>query len=190
MKIFWMLTSICFRIDGWSSISQKYIQSLLCCFINMEERMLQSQIACHTFLCLYQPRSLWNWIMETRDMPKELGLFYITFLTVILYIQWDQFIIVQVTLPTPSHQVPSDFLLGFKRLRLNLLNVVTLLTLRVVLGDPPTRLKTNLNIFKSKFSNSTLTETVILLSQLSGTYQNKIYLRLFISVFITSLLLD
>ena len=35
--------------------------------------MLQSQIACHAFLCLSQPRLLLNWLMETRDMPNELG---------------------------------------------------------------------------------------------------------------------
>ena len=73
-------------------------------------------------------------------MPNGLGLFYVDFLNVTLYIQWDQFIIVQVTLTTPSHQVPSNFILGFKMLRLNLLNIVTLLTLKVVLRDHPNRL--------------------------------------------------
>ena len=76
--------------------------------------MLQSQIACHTFLCLSPPRPLWNWLIKTRDMPKELGLFYVVFLTVRLYIQLDQFIIVQVTLPTLYHQVPSSFILVLK----------------------------------------------------------------------------
>ena len=33
------------------------------------------------------------------------------------------------------------FMLDFKRLRLNILNIVTLLTLNLVLGDHPTRLK-------------------------------------------------
>ena len=79
--------------------------------------------------------------METRDMHKELVLFYVTYLNVPLYIQWDQFIIVQVTLPTPSHQVPSNYILDWKRFSLNLLNVVTLLTLKVILRDHPTRLK-------------------------------------------------
>ena len=76
-------------------------------------------------------------------MPKELGLFYIDFLTVPLYIQWDQFIIVQVTLTTPSHQVTSNFILVLKSLHLNLLNIVNSLTLRDVLGDHPARLKKN-----------------------------------------------
>ena len=50
------------------------------------------------FLCLSQLIPLWNWQIETRDMPKELGLSYVIFITVQLYIQLDQFIIVQVNL--------------------------------------------------------------------------------------------
>ena len=38
MKIFWMLTSICFNIDWWSPLLQNFIQSLLRVFINMEEK--------------------------------------------------------------------------------------------------------------------------------------------------------
>ena len=68
--------------------------------------MLQSKIDYHAFICLSQPRTLRNWLIETRDMNNELGLFYVVLITVPLYIQWDQFIIVQVTLPTPSHQLP------------------------------------------------------------------------------------
>ena len=56
-------------------------------------------------------------------------------------------------------------------LRLNLLNIVTLLTLKVVLLDHSTRLKTISTIFKYKFSNSTLKATGILLSQLPVSYQ-------------------
>ena len=63
MKIFSMLTSILFRIDWWLPLFQYFIQSLLCCFINMGELMLQSQIVYHTFLCLPQPSPLWNWLM-------------------------------------------------------------------------------------------------------------------------------
>ena len=141
MIIFWMLNFICSRLYCWFTLLQNFKQSLLCCFITMEELMLQSQITCHTFLCLFQPRPLWNWLTETRDMSKELGLFYVIFLTVTLYIKWDQFIIVQVTLPTSSHQVPSNFMLVKKRLHLKPLSIVTLLTLKVVLGDHPNRLK-------------------------------------------------
>ena len=57
------------------------------------------------------------------------------------------------------------FMLVFKRLHMNLLNIVTLLTLKVFLGNHPTRLKTISTIFKSKLSKSTLKETEIFLSQ-------------------------
>ena len=147
-KIFCMLTSRCFKIDWWLPLLQKFIHDLMCCFINMEERILKSKVACHNFLCFSQPRPLWNWIMETQDIPKELGLFYVALLTVWLYIQLEQFIIVQVTLPTLYHHMPSIVILIFKMLHLNLLNIVTLLTLKVVIGDHHTRLTTILNIFK------------------------------------------
>ena len=108
MIIFWMLTSRCVRLDWWLLILHNCIHSILCCFRNMEKQMLQSQISCHTFLCLSQPRALWNWLMETSYMTKELGLFYVTFLNVPLFIHLYQFIIVQVTLPTLSYQAPSN----------------------------------------------------------------------------------
>ena len=122
-------------------------------------------------------------------MPKELGLFYVDFITVGLYIHLDQFIIVQVALTTLSHQVPSNFILIFKRLRLNLLNTVTLLTLKVVLGDHPTRRATILTTFNLKLSRSILTDTRILMSQLS-VYLKKISLKLFISVLVMYLSFD
>ena len=125
-----MLTYRCFKLDWWSPLLQNFIQYLLCYFIKTEERMLQSQIVCHTFLFLSPPSPLWNWLMETKDMLKGLGLFYVAFLTVWLYIQSDQFIIVQVTLPTQYHQVPSIFILVSRKLHLNLLNIVILLTPR------------------------------------------------------------
>ena len=136
-----MLTSRCFKLDWWSPLLQDFIQYLLCCFINTKEKILLSQIACHTFICLSQPRPLWTCLMETRYMHKGLGLFYVASLTIWLYIQLDQFIIVQITLPQLYHQVPSSFIMVFKRLHLNLLNIVTLLTLKVVLGDHPTSLR-------------------------------------------------
>ena len=105
MKTFWMLKSRCFSLDWCLPFIQKFIQYLLFCFINMEERMLQSQTACHTIICFSKPRPLQNWLMETWDMPKELGIFYVSFQTVPLCIQWDQFIIFQVTLPKSSHKV-------------------------------------------------------------------------------------
>ena len=148
-----MLTYRCFKLDWWSPLPQNSIQYLLCYFIKTEDWMLQSQIACHTFLCLSPPRPLWNWLMETLDMPKGLGLFYLAFLTVPLYIQLYQFIIVQVTLPTQYHPVPSSFILVSRKLHLNLLNIVVMLTLKVVLGDHPIRLATILTIFSLNFQN-------------------------------------
>ena len=42
--------------------------------------------------------------METQEIPKELGLFYVALLNIRLYIQSDHFIIVQVTLTTLYHK--------------------------------------------------------------------------------------
>ena len=97
MMIFLMLTSRCFRLDYWFLLIKKCIQYLLCCFIHMQEWMLLSQIGCHTFLCFSQPSPLLNWRINTRYMPKELGLFYVIFLPFPLYIRWDHFITFQVT---------------------------------------------------------------------------------------------
>ena len=91
-----------------------------------------------------------------------------------LYIQLGQFSIVQATLPTLYHQVTSSFILVFKILHLDFLKIVTLLTLRVVLGDQPTRLATILTIFNSKLSRSIFIETRILFSQLSVDFQKKL----------------
>ena len=71
---------------------------------------------------------------ETQDIPKELGLIYVVFLTDPLCIQWDQFIIFQVTLLIKSHQMFSNFLLVLKSLHLNLSNIVVLFTLKVFLN--------------------------------------------------------
>ena len=127
---------------------------------------------------------------ENTGHAQVIGTVYVAFLTVQLYIHLDQFIIFQVTLPKLYHQVPSSFILVFKRLHLNLLNIVTLLTVKVVLGDQPNRLATILTIFNSKLSRSILTETRILLTQLSVDFQNKLSLNLFINVLVTSLSLD
>ena len=76
-------------------------------------------------------------------------------------IQWEKFIIVQVILPKPYHQVPSNFMLDFKSLCMNLLKIVILLTIRVVLGNRPKIIKTIFTIFKLILSKSTLKETGI-----------------------------
>ena len=122
-------------------------------------------------------------------MLKELGLSYIDFLIVPLFIHWDQFIIVQVALPTPYHEVPSNSMLVFKRLPLNLLNIVIFFNPGIVIGYHPTGLKKISAIFKLKLSESNLTETGILLSQMSVRFQNKIFLRLFIRFLVVYLLL-
>ena len=70
----------------------------------------------------------------TWDTLKELVLFYVVLITLPLYIWWDQFIIIQVTLPTLFNWVPSNFMLLSKMLYLNLLIIVTLFTLKVILG--------------------------------------------------------
>ena len=66
-------------------------------------------------------------------------------------------------------------------------NIVTLLTLEVVLRDQPTKLTTILTIFNLKLSRSILTETRILLSQLSVYFQYKLSINLFIGVLVMSL---
>ena len=73
---------------------------------------------------------------------QGIGVFYVVLLTFLLYVQWGQFIIFQVTLPTLYHWVPSNFMLVFIRLHLIILNIVNLLALKIVIGDHPTRLKT------------------------------------------------
>ena len=47
-------------------------------------------------------------------MPKELGLFYVVLIAVPLYIQWDQLIIVQVTLTKSSNWVTSNVMSSFQ----------------------------------------------------------------------------
>ena len=109
---------------------------------------------------------MWNLLMETWGITKKLGLFYVIFLTVPLYIQWYQFVIVQVTLPILFNRVISNFILFIKSLHLNILNIMILYTLKVVLVYHPTRLEKQSTIFKSTFSKSTLKETNILWFQL------------------------
>ena len=58
MMIFWVLISRFFRLEYWLPLNQNFIQSLLYCFINMEDQILVSQIACHNFPCLSQPRPI------------------------------------------------------------------------------------------------------------------------------------
>ena len=121
----WLVVAISSKIYTLSTLLfHKYI----------EENVSVTNCMSH-FICSFQPRPLWNWLMETWDIPKQLELFYVIFLSVPLYIHWEQFIIVQVTLPTPSHQVPSIVVLVLKILHLKQFKTVISLTLRVVLRD-------------------------------------------------------
>ena len=114
MMIFWMLTSRCFRLAR-SLLLKKIIQSLICCFIKTEEQILESQNSCQTFLCLSQPKLMWNWITKTRNMPKEFGLFNVVLLTASLHIQWNQFIIVHVTLSNTISLDALKYYVGFQQ---------------------------------------------------------------------------
>ena len=67
----------------------------------------------------------------------------------------------------------------FKMLHLNLLNILIMLTLKVVLGYPPIILGTIYTISKPNILNSTLKETSILWFQLYVAYQNIISIKLF-----------
>ena len=49
--------------------------------------------------------------METWYIPKELILFFVVLKTVPLYISWDQFIPVQVTLQLTYNQMPLNAIL-------------------------------------------------------------------------------
>ena len=74
--------------------------------------------------------------------------------------------------------------------RLNLLNIVTLLNLKVILGYHPIRPKKISTILKSKISKSILVETGMLLSQLSVHFQNKISLSLLIRFLVLYIIPD
>ena len=128
--------------------------------------------------------------MQIRDMPKELVLFYVIFRNVQLYIQLDQFIFFQVILPTLYHQMSKLFMLVLKKVTYEPLEHCEFVDPNVVLGDHHNRLKTIITIFKKKFSRSTLTETKILLSQLSVGLKKIISLNLFISILVMYLSLD
>ena len=114
-------------------------------------------------------------------MPKEMRLLYVFFQTVPLYIVWDQFITVQVTLLIPYHQVTFNVLLVFKRLHMNLFNVLVFCNLRVVLGDRPTGPITFFTIFILSLSKSNLPQTKMLWLLISVVSQNIIFFDLSIN---------
>ena len=57
------------------------------------------------------------------------------------------FIIVQVTLLILYQKVTSNYMLVFKRLHLNLLNIVTLSTVKAIFGDPPNIPQQHINVW-------------------------------------------
>ena len=73
---------------------------------------------------------------------QVIDFFCVAFFYAPLYIQWGHFIIVQVTLPIPFYFMPINIMSVFKRLNLNLLNIVVFCNFKVVLGDRPTGIRT------------------------------------------------
>ena len=71
--------------------------------------------------------------MATWEIPKELGSFYVVSLIVPFYIQWYQFITVQVTLTILSNWETLNVMLVLKMLRLNLFNIGILWNLNAIL---------------------------------------------------------
>ena len=71
------------------------------------------KIACTVFICFPPSKTIWNWIMQKRGIPKEFGIFVVVFRTVPLYIMLDQFFTVQVNAPIPSHWFPINVMLVF-----------------------------------------------------------------------------
>ena len=71
--IFWILTSRCSRLDWQLLLLQKFIQFQLCCFIKMEEKMLELPIFCSAFLCLYQYRTAWSLDWRHWWLPPASG---------------------------------------------------------------------------------------------------------------------
>ena len=69
---------------------------------------------------------------ENMGHEQVIGIVLCFPLTVPLYIQWEQFIVVQVTLPTPYHQGKSNIMLAFKMLHMNLLNMQVQLSVGVL----------------------------------------------------------
>ena len=98
--------------------------------MNTEEEMLELPISFHTFICLYLPDQMWNFLMKKWDTPKELGLSHVDLLTVSLYIPWEQFSTIQDTHHIQYNQVPLNIMLDLKILHQNLFNNVALWNLK------------------------------------------------------------
>ena len=121
---------------------------------------------------------------------QVIGIILYIFQTFLLYILQNQFISIQVTLSVPFHRVPLNVMLLFKKLRLNLLKNVILLTLKVVIGGHPIGYRTFWTVYRLRLSKSTLPETKIFWFQLFVIYRKIIVLNLPINVLVMSQLLD
>ena len=137
--------------------------------------MLEFPIVCHNFLCLYQPNPIRIQLMETRDMPKELRLFYAILKTFPFYVRCYQFITVQVTLEISSHQLNLNLMLYFKMLCVIILNIVILRTLNIFPGGHhigPIKIWT---ILRLSLSNPILTKIQIMMSPKYLVSHNKVF---------------
>ena len=68
---------------------------------------------------------------------QVIGIFYVFLKHLPLYILRGTFVTFQVTLTIPYHWVTLNVMLVFKMIRLNLLNIVILCTLKIVCGGHP-----------------------------------------------------
>ena len=125
-----------------------------------------------------------NSLISTREIPNALGIFFVVFLVATLYIHWDQFISVHVSISIPSHWVTFNVVLVFKRLNLNLLNILILLTLKVVLGSHPYQTQNNLKYFKTEvvkvFPKINIYIVVPTICSLSKTISLRIFIKILI----------
>ena len=134
MNIFWILTSRCFRLEFWSLLLQIFIQCPV-----LSNKIVGANVTvtnCMSRLYMFVPTKatvkLYN---RNTGHTQRIGVILCCFPNYSLIYPVVPVFIVQVTLPTPSHQVPSNFMLAFKRLNLKLLNIVNFLTLMVILVD-------------------------------------------------------
>ena len=131
---------------------------------------------------------MWNRLMWTLKISKELVSFYVVLITAPLYIQWYQFIIFHVTLPIPYLWVPLNFMLVFKGFLWASWTFwfcwSSRLLLDITLPDPE-----QFGLFLTQNYQIQPLKTSILWSQLAVAYPSRISPRLSISYFVMSQLL-
>ena len=116
MMIFWMLTSIWFRIDYWLLLPQNFIQLLLCCLMSTEEKKPVKNLMLQFFMFIPTKANV-KLVNGNMGHYQRIGIILCFFPNC-----HNQFINIQVTLTTPSQQVPLNVMLVFKRLYIKLLN--------------------------------------------------------------------